>query len=301
MYSNRIVCSYRYVTTQFGFPPPASKAPEHLEAMVSLGFNSVELMAVGPAHLKALTDNRSTFREKTRDARVRIPYLSQLLPGLSDSERKNREASLETFTHACILAEELGAFGIIDYGPLPPVTFPSDISEIDKYDPGILSSAPVKSRLNWFDYWENLIDTYRQACDLAAQHNLTFSLRPTPGGLIANSDAFLYFHDEVGRNNLRFSIDTSNQFAVRDNPILSLIRLHDLVDTIYLSDAIDAENLHLEPGEGVIRWDLFFEALLQFRFRGYLIVDIGGTRSEVTDIDSAYKIGASMIESFLSS
>jgi len=299
MYQNRIVCSYRFVTTQFGFPPPASKAPEHIETMMDLGFSSVELMGVGPAHLNALIQNREKLRNKVRETGMRVPYVSVLLPGLSHSSREERETSLNAFSKACGFAEELGALGIVDYGPLPPVLYPPNISEILKYDPSILVSAPIQSRLNWHDYWETMVDSYRQACDLAAQHDLTFNIRPTSGGLVSNTDAFLYFHDEVGRNNLRFAVDTANQFSVRENPILSLHRLHGLIDILYLSDSNGGENEHLEPGRGAIRWDLFFEVLDLDRFRGYLAVDIGGEQSALTDIRGAYKITASMIESYL--
>lgn len=300
MYSNRIACSYRFVTTQFGFPPPASKAPEHLDKMAAMGFSNVELMGVGPAHLNALTENRDTFKAKVKEAKMRIPFISVLLPGLSDPVRKNRESSVDAFSKACVLAEQLNALSIVDYGPLPPVEYPGNISEIEKYDSTILASAPISPRLNWYDYWEGLVDTYRQVCDLAAQHNLNICLRPTFGGLVSNTDAFLYFHEEVGRSNLRFAIDTANQFAVRDNPILSAIRLRDLLDIVYLSDSNGNEDEHLEPGEGSIRWDLFFDTLKHARFRGYVALDIGGTKSNISDLPGAYKIAASMVESFLS-
>lgn len=299
MYSNRIACSYRFVTTQFGFPPPASKAPEHLDSMAAMGFPNVELMGVGPAHLEALAEYRDTFKSKVKEAKMRIPFTSILLPGLSDPKRPNRESSLDAFSKACVLAEQLNALSIVDYGPLPPVEYPNNISEIEKYNSTLLASAPIPSRLNWFDYWEGLVDTYRQVCDLAAQHNLNFCLRPTFGGLVSNTDAFLYFHEEVGRSNLRFAIDTANQFAVRDNPILSAIRLRDLLDVVYLADSNGNEDEHLEPGEGSIRWDLFFDTLQHTRFRGYIALDIGGSKSEINDLPGAYKIAASMVESFI--
>ena len=101
------------------------------------------------------------------------------------------------------------------------------------------------------------------------------------------------YHQEVnvlGRDNLRFNLDTANQFVLKDNLALSLRRLVGHVDYIHLSDNRGLEVEHLVPGQGAINWLVFFETLDLIGFDGLigLDLDIGGAESEVGNIDRAY-------------
>ena len=68
-------------------------------------------------------------------------------------------------------------------------------------------------------FWDYTIDTYREACDIAAKYNLTYQMHPSVGVLASNTEDFLRFHNAVKRDNLRFNLDTSNQFFMKDEPI----------------------------------------------------------------------------------
>ena len=109
------------------------------------------------------------------------------------------------------------------------------------------------------------------------------------GVLAATTDGFLYFRDAVKRDNLRFNLDTANQFVLKDNLALSLRRLAGSIDYIHLSDNRGRRVEHLAPGQDVINWDVFFETLELIRFKGLIGLDIGGAESDVGDIDAAYK------------
>jgi len=93
----------------------------------------------------------------------------------------------------------------------------------------------------------------------------------------------------VGRDNLRFNLDTANQFMLKDNLALSLRRLADAIDYIHLSDNRGGQVEHLAPGQGQINWDVFFETLEVIGFRGEIGIDIGGDESEVSDLELAYR------------
>src|SRR5690606_33618362 len=159
--------------------------------------------------------------------------------------------------------------------------------------------AGVPSNLDWVRYWRDLVDTYRSACDIAADYGLTYLIHPAIGVLCANTDGFLYFREAVDRPNLRFNLDTANQFVARDHLPLSVIRLAGHVDYIHVSDNRGTKTEHLPIGAGAIDWDVFFATLAQVGYRGSFGVDIGGSESPVTDLDKAYLEAAAFLEARL--
>ncbi len=299
MYSPRLICSYRYALSHYGPPAPETDMVEQLKRMQRLGFASAEIQIFGPEHFVAVEEQTSAIREYARANQLSLPYLATAFPALSSTDPKESQAALQMFGRACVVAEKLGARGIVDMAPLPPLEFPKNAAIHRKYDAGVLAVSPLKDNIDWFSHWENLLDGYRQACDMASTHNLTYSVHPTVGSMVSNTDAFLYLHEEIARNNLRFAMDTASQFLVRDNLILSLLRISDLIDLIYVSDNDGTHSEHLGPGEGSVRWDQFFDYLIKIRFKGHLAVDVGGINTSVDSIDSAYQITASMVETYL--
>jgi acetyl esterase/lipase/GNAT superfamily N-acetyltransferase len=131
----------------------------------------------------------------------------------------------------------------------------------------VLASAGLPRSLDWPAYWRDLVATYRKACDVAARFGLTFLIHPAIGVLCANTDGFLLFRESVDRPNLRFDLDTANQFVARDHLSLSLVRLADHVDDVRLSDNRGTRPEHLPLGAGAIDWDVLFRTLEQIDAR----------------------------------
>jgi sugar phosphate isomerase/epimerase len=189
----------------------------------------------------------------------------------------------------CETAAALGAGSVLDNAPLLPYRFPADIPVVRHYDEEVLRSAAVPAELDWPSYWDALVGTYREACEMAAAKGLTYQMHPALGVLAATTDAFLHFRDAVDRDNLRFNLDTANQFMMQDNLAFSLIRLKGLVDYIHISDNPGDRVAHVEPGQGTIAWEVFFETLGRIGYDGLLGVDVGGHESHVADLDGAYR------------
>ena len=288
MFSNAITCCYLYVITKYGYPPPAARTLDYLDEMSALGFRSVELEGIRADHLAAVFDRRHAIKERLDTLGLDLPYFCAVLPGLSSPVASEREINLEHFETGCRLAALFGSRGILDNAPLPPYRFPDDIPVVRHYDEDLLYTASFPPDLRWDRYWQDLVGTYRAACDIAADHGLTFQMHPALGVLAATADGFLYFHDAVQRDNLRFNFDTANQFAMKDNLALALRRLARFVDYIHISDNGGSRVEHLAIGDGVIRWDVFFETLGQIGFSGHFGVDIGGAESGVNDLDGSY-------------
>ncbi len=290
-----IVCAYLYVISRYGYPPPAENTPAYLEQMHALGFKSVELEGIRRDHLLAMVDRREEIAAKVAALGLRVPYFCIVLPGLAAAEAGERAENLRLFEKGCQIAARLGARGVLDNAPLPPYVFPNDIPIVRHYEEETLHAAHFPPRLSWPVYWREMAATYGAACDIAAGFGLTYQMHPCLGVLAATTDGFLYLRDAVARDNLRFNLDTANQFVLKDNLALSLRRLAGSIDYIHLSDNRGARVEHLPPGQGVINWPVFFDTLNLIGFEGEIGLDIGGEESAVGDIDAAYSQAAAWL------
>ena len=290
-----IVACYLYTITKHGYPPQAADAMQHLDEFNQLGFASIELEGIREEHLEGMYRQRHTLRNRADELQLEVPVFCIVLPGLSSPDREERDKNLERFQKGCETAHALGSYAVLDNAPLPPWQFPKDIPVTRHYDEEVLAAATIPDSLNWETYWEGLTETFREACDLAAAQGLSYQLHPCYGALVNSTDAYLLFADAVKRDNLKFNLDTANQYYMKDSLFLSLLRLRDHIDYIHLSDSRGSSVEHLALGEGTIPWDRFFEMLDRIGYAGKFGIDVGGAESEVNDLDEAYKDAAAWL------
>ena len=295
----RIICAYLYSITKYGYPPKASDTLKHIDEMHNLGFSSIELEGIRENHLLEVYELRNEISKKINDLRLTVPYFCVVLPGLTSLNKNERAQQLQLFEKGCEIAKLFGAKGVLDNAPLPPYEFPSDIPVVRHYSEDVLSSAFLPKNISWSQVWNQIIDTYRSACDIAAKYELTYLMHPAVGVLSSTTDGYLHFHDAVKRDNLQFNLDTANQFVMKDNLALSITRLKDHVDYIHISDNRGQKVEHLPIGKGNIRWDVLFETLKTIGYKGHFGIDIGGDESGVDDLDNAYLDAAKFITEFL--
>lgn len=287
-YPPEIVCSYLFAITRHGYPPPARTIAEQLGEMSRLGFVSVELEGIRREHLLHIHAFRGEIAAMVGDLGLRVPVFCAVLPGLASPDGSERRQNLDLLRKGCEIAQLLGSRTVLDNGPLPPFQFPGEIPVVRHYDEDVLVGAPIPANLDWMKHWDALIGTYRSACDIAADHGLTYTMHPSLGVLSATTDSFLLLAGAIGHRSLRFVIDTANQFLARDNLPLSVRRLAGFVDYIHLSDNRGARVEHLVPGTGNIRWDPFFNELTITGFDGLIGIDVGGAESGIGEIENAY-------------
>ena len=283
-----IVACYLYIIGKYGYPPAAVDTLAHMEEFSALGFKSIELEGIREEHLGQVYEMREQIRDKAEALNLKIPVFCIVLPGLSSPDPFEREQNLELFDKGCEIANMLGARAVLDNAPLPPWQFPDGIPITRHYDEEIFASAVLPSDLDWKNYWDGLTTTYRVACQLAASRNMDFHLHPCLGALVATTDAYLNFARAVNHDALKFNMDTANQFFLKDNLIISLQRLEGHISYIHISDNRGFRVEHLEPGEGNIPWEAFFEILDRVNYKGLLGIDIGGAESDVNNYDEAY-------------
>lgn len=292
-----IVAAYLYTITKHGYPPNAGDASTHLDEFAKLGFTSIELEGIRKEHLNGVFAQKDELKEKADSLGLKVPVFCTVLPGLCSADEKERLENLEQFARGCEIASALGSRIVLDNAPIPPWKFPEGIPVTRHYDDEVLSAASIPAELNWDVYWEALVETFRQVCDIAASFQLSYHLHPCHGALVNSTDAHLLFAQAVKRDNLKFNLDTANQYFLRDNLFLSLLRLHEHIDYIHISDNGGSKVEHLAVGEGSIHWDRFFETLDRVNYKGIFGLDIGGAESHVPDLDAAYRDAASWLES----
>ncbi len=282
-----IVCSYLLIITKYGYPPPAESLLDHVREMHGLGFRTIELEGIRQKHLLAVHERRHELAEEVRRLGLSVPFFCTVLPGLASAEAGERRTNLELFEKGCAVAKCLGSRGVLDNGPLPPYRFPGDIPITRHYDEDVLLSASLPPDLDWRRYDDLLIGLLGEMCDIAGGLGLSYHVHPSLGVLASTTDGFLRLHEAVGRDNLRFVIDTANQFLQKENLVLSIRRLEGMVDYVHLSDTNGVRLEHLVPGDGKIRWDEVFGELRR-GFAGYIGIDVGGAESGIAEIESAY-------------
>lgn len=267
----------------------------HLREMQQLGFQSIELEGIRREHLLAVYSLRREIKEELVRLGLRVPVFCTVLPGLASDRSDERRENLGLFEKGCELAASIGARRVVDNGPLPPYRFGKDIPIVRHYDEEILLKATLPVELDWGTYWKTLVSQYREICDIASSHGLSYHVHPSLGTLASGADGFLRLYDAVGRDNLRFVIDTANQFLMKENLVIAIRRLGGIVEYIHLSDSNGARMEHLVPGEGKIPWDTVCEEL-QRGFDGLIGIDVGGAESGIQDIDDAYLKTARWVE-----
>lgn len=266
-----------------------------------MGFQTVELEGIREEHLLAVNAQKDAIRDKLHSLGLKLPYFCIVLPGLSAVDAETRAKNLRLFTEGCRTAVHLGSIGVLDNAPLAPLEFDKILPVARHYDDKKLQAASLPAGLNWAEYWEGVTTTYREACDIAASMGLTYLMHPIMGTFCATTDGFLNFRDAVGRDNLRFNLDTANQFMLRENLALAVHRLKGSLDYVHISDNGGQRVEHLPPGEGDIAWDPFFQALRETGFDGLMGVDLGGAESPTADLDAAYINAARWIQEHWSS
>lgn len=294
-FSDRIVCAYLYAITKYGYPPPAESTIAQIEEMAALGFSSIELEGIRESHLAEIYAIKRDISQKLKSKNLTVPYFCGVLPAMSSLDTKVRDKQLELFEMACEVAAEFNSVGVLDNAPLPPFQFPADIPIVRHYDEETLNSAFWPKDVSWEYYWDQLVGTYRTACEIAKRYHLKYVMHPAVGVLASSTDGFLRFHDAVNMDNLRFNFDTANQFLMKENLSLALRRLKDHVDYIHISDNRGIKMEHLAVGQGNIRWDIFFETLEVIDFKGHIGIDIGGAESGVENLDLAYQQAAAFV------
>jgi len=301
MISKHITCAFLYTITRYGYPPAAGETIRYLREMAGLGFTSVELEGIGGDHLHGMARRRHDIRLALDDLGLALRVFCTVLPRLGSVRAAERAEALDLFRTGCETAAALGAPAVLDNGPLVPYDFPADLPVARHYAPELLRRIGLPAGFEWARYRAELVAALQQACDIAASFGLNYYLHPCCGSLTETTDGYLWLREAVGRCNLRFNFDVSNQFYLRENLALGLWKTAGELDYIHLSDTRGDRIEHRAVGDGIIDWEGLFETLARIGFRGELAIDVGGSETGIADLDAAYRTSAERIEALIAS
>ncbi|PZR26615.1 MAG: xylose isomerase [Citrobacter freundii] len=294
--SRRITCAYLYPITLYGYPPDIRQTVDHIREMAEMGFSSIELEGIGAGNIAYLYHHQDEIGEALHKYDLALPVLCLVLPQLGSTDASLRRKSLELFEMGCKVAQKLGAAGVLDNGPLQPFEYPVDAPIQRHYTDELLNQLQLPAGFEWKAFQQDICQTFKKACDIAAAHHLVYHLHPCEGSLITTADSFINFANDVNKPNLFFNMDTANQFFFRDNLPLSLLRLADKISYIHISDNRGSKVEHLAAGDGSIHWDSFFAALKAVNYQGDFGIDVGGAESGIEDLREAYLRSASWLQ-----
>ena len=295
-YHTKITCAYLYTISKYGYPPDISRTELHIKEMCEKGFRSVELEGIGKHNIEYLYRHKTEVRDWLTKYDCTLPVLCIVLPQLSAVDKGRHCEGLELFEMGCEVAHYLGAPAVLDNGPLLNLSSVNDGPIKRHYSDEQLSKMTLPKEFEWDSYWQDLVETYKKACNVASKYELNYHLHPCEGSLITGTDSFLFFTAAVGSSNLKFNLDTANQYYFRDNLALSVLRLADQISYIHISDNGGRKVEHLVPGDGNISWDVFFEALQKIGYKGGFAIDVGGDETGIIDIEEAYVRSATWLE-----
>lgn len=295
-YSERMCCAYLYIISRYGYPPPVQDTVQHIGEIAALGFRHIELEGIGGENIEYLYHHRDAIVGALTRHGCSVPVLCLVLPQLGSADGAERSAGLQLFEKGCATARALGADGVLDNGPLLPLSYPANMPVMRHYTDKLLGHLVPSRALDWPAYWDGLTATFREACRIAARYGLIYHLHPCEGCLTGSTDAFVNFSDAVGAPNLYFNLDTANQFFMKENLPLSVLRLADKISYIHLSDNSGMQVEHQAPGDGHIYWDGFFSTLQRIGYKGRFAIDVGGEESHINNIELAYKRSADWLD-----
>ncbi|AXY74234.1 sugar phosphate isomerase/epimerase [Paraflavitalea soli] len=295
-YSERMCCAYLYIISKYGYPPPVEDTVAHIAEMAGLGFRHIELEGIGKENIDYLYHHRAGIAEALKANDCSVPIFCIVLPQLGSVNPAERSRSLALFEKGCATAKALGAEGVLDNGPLLPLTYPADMPVMRHYNDEILGKLLPAPELHWNNYWQQLTATYKAACHIAAKYDLDYHLHPCEGSLTVSTDAFINFSQAVDEPNLYFNLDTANQYFMKENLSLSVLRLADKISYIHISDNGGLQVEHQTPGDGTIYWDGFFSTLQAVNYKGRIAIDVGGAETNIQDIEQAYRQSAGWLD-----
>ena len=291
-----IVGGYLYPITKYGYPPPAGNTILYLEELSYLGFSNVELGGIGPDHIREVFNIRNEIAERADEIGVNIPVFCVKLPRLGSHDAREVSNQLKFFKMGCEIAKRIGSTVIMDNGPLPPFSIKNNDQNIYHYDLDIIGQATLPSDFNWNAYWEGLVNTYAEVCQIADWYGLEFHIHPATGTLASTPESFVRFFESVGVNNLKFTLDTADLLYLKVNLVLAIHQLGPHISYVHISDSRGFIKEHLPPEKGIIDWLTFFQELRKSGFSGKLGVDIGGPESGIRNLDKTYRKAASWLQ-----
>lgn len=272
---------------------------EAIDAVGSLGFDGIELIANGREDFKNVYDGASLDRIRSRLDKNKL-VVSQfvlfqpVVSGLASPDMKVRGDNIDAFENGCRIASKLGAQRINIVSP-----WPTDYGADRGYLPRFYEIANPKKDdvfhitiadgFDWNKAWKEFVETARECARRAAALDLKMTIEHHTHCLVHDATAFLHLVGDVKAPNLGYNLDAGWTQAQREYPPLAIHKIGPHLMNVHMRD-IDGLMHRFPPfGTGVMDVKGIVEAARKVSFNGFFSIeqDKGGI-SDMREVCARY-------------
>ena len=270
----KVVCCWMLAIGKYGFPPALDDIDRALDDMQRLGFENIELEAIGYPNLEAVTGNIDTIAASVRARGLNVANFAILLPDVISMDPPIRAKAMEAFTRGVEAAAAVGSDFVWIDSYFPPLKLETGTLSTDGLIYGQQLRVRIDPDFSWPAFWDTYVAAVGHCADIVREHGMKLLVEPRVGEVVCNSDAMIRLANAVGAERIGFILDTAHQHAQKEIIPLAIEKMGSLIEYVHVADNDGRDNRHFEPGNGTIDWDQVFIALKKNRFDGYYAVDL---------------------------
>jgi len=241
--------------------------PAALKSIASLGFTGAEILCDTPHYLpmrstEALLDELTGIVEQTGLKITNLnantanyffdpaPAENTFEPALSSANDEYRQWRIDNTRHAIEIAARLNArcVSVTAGRPVP--------------------GCPPDTAIDLF------VDSLKIICATAAQHDMRIGIEYEPGLLIERAAELAIVIDRVGSPQLGANWDIGHSFLDGESPEEAVEIIGSRIWNVHVEDIRDRKHFHLVPGDGVLPFPRYLEALSNVGYDGFLTVEL---------------------------
>ena len=248
---------------------------EAVKRIAWLGYSAVEIWGCRP-HAYTPDMDSDTIRERRKSitqARLEVPCLTpdQMYPvpyvNPVSMYEKNRRESIEFLKASIDCAAQFGA---------PMMS---------------MGAGKCYHGQSFQTAWELLVQAFGECADHAKSLGLKICAEPLPpieSNLVNNLQDFLSLSRDVNAANLGCLLDLGHMNILRENGVDYVKTLGEKLYHVHVSDNNGIADQGLIPGQGIVEFQPFIEALREGGYKGYLSLELSFNYQQDPD-SAAYK------------
>ncbi|MBN1262397.1 MAG: sugar phosphate isomerase/epimerase, partial [Anaerolineae bacterium] len=126
--------------------------------------------------------------------------------------------------------------------------------------------------------WTRLRESLTAICTFAAHYGMRIAIEPADRyetDLMNTTGDALRMIDDLGFENLGVLFDTGHALVVGESTPKAIRTLGDRLFHVHVDDNQGQRDQHLAPGEGLVDFDAFLDALDGIGYEGFLCAELG--------------------------
>jgi sugar phosphate isomerase/epimerase len=237
------------------------------------GFKAIELIAWDRQTLDEYYTPQKIkeLRKLLADQGLELSEFVSTPRGLSNPDKKDRDASVDYFKRMVEVSVELGT-KIVNSVSVHP--FGLDFPRITALPASQEFRANLPSGLDWKKNYDDYVESMKKCCAFCEKASLKYALEPHPYRWMSNAAGMLRLIEHVGSPALGMNLDPSHLFPVGELSEAVVYQLRDRIFHCHFSDNDGVTNTHWRVGRGKIHWTGVMQALKDVGFNGVISIEL---------------------------